>query len=203
MDLFWQCGISGTHLTFVVLQVPLWHPEMPDGSLYQKRICTFHEATCWPTLVKTIDLNRVSAAFILLVIYFSRYDGPPALTKYDIQETKIEVSLVSLKCNKFYLNWSKVVVLEDVEAIRVTITLGRKLLGVLLNVFVPTTILNLIGFSTNFYKVTDGGSLFYDDTWLLKSKFMNEAQDAYFESVIAINLTSMLVLVALFVQVSK
>ena len=62
------------------------------------------------------------------------------------------------------LNWSKVVVLEDVEAIRVTITLGRKLLGVLLNVFVPTTILNLIGFSTNFYKVTDGGSLFYDDT---------------------------------------
>ena len=179
---------------------------MPDGSLHQERICTFHKATCWPTLVKTIDLTRVSAAFILLVIYFSRYDGPPALTKYDIQETKIEVSLVSLKCNKFYLNWSKVVVLEDVEAIRVTITLGRKLLGVLLNVFVPTTILNLIGFSTNFYKVTEGGSLFYDDTthpWLLKSKFMNEAQDAYFESVIAINLTSMLVLVALFVQVSK
>ena len=30
-----------------------------------------------------------------------------------------------------------------------------------------------------------------------------EAQDAYFESVIAINLTSMLVLVALFVQVSN
>merc|ERR1712113_681382 len=47
------------------------------------------------------------------------------------------------------------------------------------NVFVPTTILNLIGFSTNFYK------------------------DAYFESVIAINLTSMLVLVALFVQVNE
>ena len=37
--------------------------------------------------------------------------------------------------------------------IKVTVTLGRKLLGVLLNVFVPTTILNLIGFSTNFYKV--------------------------------------------------
>ena len=36
---------------------------------------------------------------------------------------------------------------------KVTVTLGRKLLGVLLNVFVPTTILNLIGFSTNFYKV--------------------------------------------------
>ena len=95
--------------------------------------------------------------------------------------------------------------LEDVEAIRVTITLGRKLLGVLLNVFVPTTILNLIGFSTNFYKVTDNDSLCYDETWLLtaiKIKIhKTEAQDAYFESVIAINLTSMLVLVALFVQV--
>ena len=93
--------------------------------------------------------------------------------------------------------------LEDVEAIRVTITLGRKLLGVLLNVFVPTTILNLIGFSTNFYKVTDDDIV---EPSLSKSKLMNsckaEAQDAYFESVIAINLTSMLVLVALFVQVS-
>ena len=54
--------------------------------------------------------------------------------------------------------------LEDVEAIRVTITLGRKLLGVLLNVFVPTTILNLIGFSTNFYKVTVDDIFFYNDT---------------------------------------
>ena len=51
------------------------------------------------------------------------------------------------------LPFAKVVELEEVEAIRVTITLGRKLLGVLLNVFVPTAILNLISFSTNFYKV--------------------------------------------------
>ena len=71
-------------------------------------------------------------------------------------------------------------------------TLGRKLLGVLLNVFVPTTILNLIGFSTNFYKVK------YPKYYQLPKML----QDAYFESVIAINLTSMLVLVALFVQVS-
>ena len=43
--------------------------------------------------------------------------------------------------------------MKGVEAISVTIVLGRKLLGVLLNVFVPTTILTLICFSTNYYKV--------------------------------------------------
>ena len=126
--------------------------------------------------------------------------------------------------------------LEEVEAIRVTITLGRKLLGVLLNVFVPTTILNLIGFSTNFYKVTDDNGLFlmikfapnysmicykaeaqdaYFESVIAmmalivmiaadhQISYKAKSQDAYFESVIAINLTSMLVLVALFVQVSK
>ena len=87
---------------------------------------------------------------------------------------------------------------------KVTVTLGRKLLGVLLNVFVPTTILNLIGFSTNFYKVINlfkpshESTLNFVEIYITCPKMF---QDAYFESVIAINLTSMLVLVALFVQV--
>merc|ERR1719356_1933619 len=48
-----------------------------------------------------------------------------------------------------------------------------------MNVIVPTLVVNIISYSTNFYK------------------------DAYFESVIGINLTSMLVLVALFVSVNE
>ena len=60
----------------------------------------------------------------------------------------------------------------------VTISLGRQLLGVVLNIIVPTIVLNLISYSTNFYK------------------------DEYFETVIAINLTTMLVIVTLFVSVS-
>ena len=59
-----------------------------------------------------------------------------------------------------------------------TISLGRQLLGVVLNIIVPTIVLNLISYSTNFYK------------------------DEYFETVIAINLTTMLVIVTLFVSVS-
>ena len=60
-----------------------------------------------------------------------------------------------------------------------TISLGRQLLGVVLNIIVPTIVLNLISYSTNFYK------------------------DEYFETVIAINLTTMLVIVTLFVSVSQ
>ena len=65
------------------------------------------------------------------------------------------------------------------QEVFVTISLGRQLLGVVLNIIVPTIVLNLISYSTNFYK------------------------DEYFETVIAINLTTMLVIVTLFVSVSQ
>ena len=66
-----------------------------------------------------------------------------------------------------------------IQEVFVTITLGRQLLGVVLNIIIPTVVLNIISYSTNFYK------------------------DDYFETVIAINLTTMLVIVTLFVSVSK
>ena len=65
---------------------------------------------------------------------------------------------------------------DGVEAAKVEFVLGRKLIAISANVFFPTLILNIISFSTNYYK-TD-----------------------YFESIVAINLTSMLVLTALIVQ---
>ena len=57
--------------------------------------------------------------------------------------------------------------------------MARKLIAISANVFFPTTILNIISFSTNYYK------------------------NDYFESIVGINLTSMLVLTALIVQVSS
>jgi len=133
---------------------------------YNQRFLCDYEMGWYPFDVQrcrlTLAMRRVFDPFTQLVAGDLRYKGPPSLTKYEVLSTEMEV-----------------VQAGGVEAIQVTVTLGRKLLGVLLNVFVPTTILTLIGFSTNFYK------------------------DAYFESVIAINLTSMLVLVALFVQVNS
>ena len=90
------------------------------------------------------------------------YEGERFLTKYEVKNVAMKVT---------DLGYS--------QAVFVEITLGRQLLSVVMNVFVPTLVLNIISYSTNFYK------------------------DSYFESVIAINLTSMLVLVALFVSVSQ
>ena len=62
---------------------------------------------------------------------------------------------------------------------KVEFILARKLIAITANVFFPTTILNIISFSTNYYK------------------------NDYFESIVGINLTSMLVLTALIVQVPQ
>merc|ERR1712192_48986 len=67
---------------------------------------------------------------------------------------------------------------EETEAVEVEFILARKLIAISANVFFPTTILNIISFSTNYYK------------------------NDYFESIVGINLTSMLVLTALIVQVN-
>ena len=89
------------------------------------------------------------------------YVGETLLTKYEVHNVTMDI---------IDLNYT--------HAVSVEITLGRELLSVIMNIFVPTLVLNIISYSTNFYK------------------------DCYFESVITINLTSMLVLVALFVSVS-
>ena len=65
------------------------------------------------------------------------------------------------------------------HAVVVSITLGRRLLGTFLTVFFPTVLLNSIGHSTNFFKAF------------------------FFEAVIAVNLTSMLVLTTMFINVSN
>merc|ERR1719219_1675351 len=91
------------------------------------------------------------------------YEGERFLTQYEVREVRM-ISIINSK---------------KTQEIHVEITLGRQLLGVILNVIIPTLVLNLISYSTNFYK------------------------DSYFETVIAINLTTMLVMVTLFVSVSE
>ena len=68
--------------------------------------------------------------------------------------------------------------INGIQDVHVEIILSRQIFGVILNIIVPTIVLGFISYSTNFYK------------------------DEYFETVIAINLTTMLVIVTLFVSVS-
>ena len=62
---------------------------------------------------------------------------------------------------------------------RVSLTLGRRLLGVFLTIYFPTVLLNLIGHCTNYFKAF------------------------FFEAVVTVNLTCMLVLTTMFINVSN
>ena len=65
------------------------------------------------------------------------------------------------------------------DGVRVSLTLGRRLLGTILTVYIPTILLNVIGHSTNYFK------------------------SFFFEAVVTVNLTCMLVLVTMFISVSS
>ena len=65
------------------------------------------------------------------------------------------------------------------RGVRISVTLGRRLLGVLLTVYFPTVLLNLIGHGKNFFK------------------------PFFFEAVVTVNLTCMLVLTTMFINVSN
>ena len=110
----------------------------------------------------TMSMKREFAPFTKLMVEEIIYEGERFLTMYEVKHVAMNFTDLGFT-----------------QAVTVEITLGRQLLSVIMNVFVPTLILNIISYSTNFYK------------------------DCYFEAVIGINLTSMLVLMALIVSVSE
>ena len=65
------------------------------------------------------------------------------------------------------------------QAVTGRITLGRRLLGTILTVFFPTVLMNVVGHAANYFK------------------------SFFFEAVISINLTVMLVLMTMFISVSQ
>ena len=68
--------------------------------------------------------------------------------------------------------------LFNLSQVEVVIHMGRNLLTILLTIFVPTVLLNMISYSTNFFK------------------------PFFFEASVTVNLTAMLVLTTLFINVS-
>merc|ERR1712020_604906 len=89
------------------------------------------------------------------------YLGPKELTQYFVKTSSIGT----------YKKMGK-------TGVRISVTLGRRLLGVFLTVYFPTVLLNLIGHATNFFK------------------------PFFFEAVVTVNLTCMLVLTTMFINVS-
>ena len=100
--------------------------------------------------------------FVDLLPGTQEYIGPKELTQYFVKRSHIET----------YSKMGK-------RGVRISVTLGRRLLGVFLTVYFPTVLLNLIGHGTNFFK------------------------PFFFEAVVTVNLTCMLVLTTMFINVSN
>ena len=107
----------------------------------------------------TIELEAEgnSGLFIDLLSDELAYLGPKELSQYFVKGTSLH---------------------HDKERVWAEIILGRRLLSTILTVYVPTFLLNLISYATNFFK------------------------DFFFEAVVTVNLTAMLVLTTMFISVS-
>ena len=80
------------------------------------------------------DLNN----FIKIIVNGHDYLGPVELTQYFVRSTDMFKVLLGK---------------SGQQAIALEATLGRRLLGTLLTIFLPTILLNVIGHATNYFKV--------------------------------------------------
>ena len=118
-----------------------------------------------------------------------------ALYPFDTQKCKVEMMLGKADENYIELTSKEIEMLGETELMKytvkswnienidhgicVTIVLGRKILNAFLTTYLPTILLMIIIHSTNYYK------------------------DFFFEAIVTVNLTGMLVLCTMFVSVSS
>ena len=141
---------------------------------YDMRWYPFDTQTCFMVL----KLGGGADKLVSLSPGDLEYLGPEELTQYYVKKYMIEEMS-----------------LNDINVLRVSITFGRRLLGTILTVYLPTILLNIIGHATNFFK------------------------PFFFEAVVTVNLTglqhfvnvqeilhlttAMLVLTTMFISVSN
>ena len=125
---------------------------------YDMRFYPFDIQECMIEMV----VDGSTAKFIDLLPGNLMYSGEPDLAQYYV----VGYDILSHKIKKK-------------DGVKVTLTLGRRLLGTILTVYVPTILLNVIGHSTNYFK------------------------SFFFEAVVTVNLTCMLVLVTMFISTSS
>ena len=91
----------------------------------------FDVQTCQIELV----MDGVLENYADLVPGTLEFSGPKELTQYFVKNFTIKKDKIQTK-----------------NAVTVSVTLGRRLLGTFLTIFFPTILLNVIGYSTNFFK---------------------------------------------------
>ena len=113
------------------------------------------------------------------------YSGPIDLPQYFVKDLTIRRHLEK----RFYGEGNR-------QGQKVEITLGRRVLNQILTTFMPTTLMCLVAFSTNFFRVREIVSE-------MKQIYLNFCffQPSYFDTVVAVNITLLLVLTALFISI--
>ncbi len=123
-------------------------------------------------IVYPFDTQRCSALFVMkgnsgkfveLVAADINYLGPIDLTQYFVEDyTMAEITIP-----------------PGIHAVKVELTFGRRILSTILTTYLPTFLICLVSFATNYFK------------------------GFFFEAIVTVNLTSLLVLTTLFISVSN
>ena len=98
---------------------------------YDMRWYPFDAQTCFMVM----KLGGGSEELLSLIPGLLKYLGPEELTQYYVKKYTIGETT-----------------LENAIGLSVSITFGRRLLGTILTVYLPTVLLNVIGHATNFFK---------------------------------------------------
>ena len=120
---------------------------------YDMRWYPFDAQTCFMIM----KLGGGTEKLVSLAPGLLEYLGPEELTQYYVQKYSISETI-----------------LKNAKGLRTSITFGRRLLGTILTVYLPTVLLNVIGHATNFFK------------------------PFFFEAVVTVNLTGKLLLPKIF-----
>ena len=140
--------------------------QLELSRVYKIEFICEYDMQYYPFDIQVCNINMVMAGSAALFIDLEPgtllYSGAKDLSQYYVMDVVIKRAEI-----------------KNRNGVQVSITLGRKLLGNILTVYVPTSLLVLIGHSTNYFK------------------------DFFFEAVVTVNLTCMLVLVTMFISVSS
>ena len=98
---------------------------------YQMAWYPFDQQTCLVEMLSDGVLDNY-AELVPGIVYFT---GKKELTQYFIKSVKMTKGKIQSK-----------------TTVVISITLGRRLLGTFLTIFFPTILLNVIGYSTNYFK---------------------------------------------------
>ena len=115
----------------------------------------FDTQNCFLDIRPTSDLEH----FIQLTVNNFIYEGPMDLSEYSVQKIDMRIEKIG--------NHSKLIV---------ELFIQRRLLSLILTVFIPTLILNVIGHMSNYFK------------------------EFFFEGLMSLNVTVMLVLTTMFLR---